>query len=132
LHDGILLPTPYTFHHSHVLIYYLNTKSLSLHKNDVLVDYNPKTSHILCLNETHFHQQTSSITSFINLEKYYSISAYAQNDTMIIYDKSTIQPNELKFFMNHYSIEFQFKEITIIYSTCIDHKWMNTPTQQCM
>ncbi len=93
MHDGILFHTPHTFHHSHVLIHSLNIGSLSLHKNDVLFDYNPKTSHILCLNEPHFRQQT-----------------YAQNDTMIIYDKSTIQPNELKI----YSIQFQFKEIMII------------------
>ncbi len=105
-----------------------------MHKNDVLFYYDPKTSHILCFYETHFHQQTSNITSFIDLEKYYSISAYAQNDTMITYDKSIIQPNEpildLSYnFMNHYSIEFQFKEIMTIYHTHIDHIWMNAPTQ---
>jgi hypothetical protein len=33
----------------------LNTRSLSLHKNDVFLDYNLKASHILCLNETHFN-----------------------------------------------------------------------------
>jgi hypothetical protein len=51
---------------------------------------------------------------------------------MIIYDKSTIQPNELKIFRNHYSIEFQFLKIMTIYRTHIDHIWINAPAQQCM
>ncbi len=36
----VLIPTPHTFHHSHVLIFSLNTKFLSLHKNDVFFDCN--------------------------------------------------------------------------------------------
>jgi hypothetical protein len=50
----VLMPSPHILHHSHVFIFSLNIKSLSLHKNDVCVDYNLKASHILCLNETTF------------------------------------------------------------------------------
>jgi hypothetical protein len=34
----VLLPTPHTLSHSHVFIYFLNIRSLSLHKNDVFFD----------------------------------------------------------------------------------------------
>jgi hypothetical protein len=83
----VLMPTPHILHHSHVFIFSLNIKSISLHKNDVCFDYNLKASHILCFNETHFNPQTSNIISFIDLEKHSSIIVYAQNGTMIIYDK---------------------------------------------
>jgi hypothetical protein len=48
-----------------------------------------KTSHILCFNETHFNPQTSNIITFVDLENHSSISVYAQNDPMVIYDKFT-------------------------------------------
>jgi hypothetical protein len=60
---NVLVPKSYTFCNSHVLIYFLNTKSLPLHKNDVFSDYNTKTIHILCFNETHFNTLTSNNTS---------------------------------------------------------------------
>ncbi len=59
----VLVPKPHTFCDSHVLIYFLNTISLLLHKNDVFSDYNLKTSHILYLNETHFITLTYNNTS---------------------------------------------------------------------
>jgi hypothetical protein len=59
----VLVPKPHTFRDSHVLIYSLNIKSLPLHKNDVFLDYNLKTTHILCLNETHFSTLTYNNTS---------------------------------------------------------------------
>jgi hypothetical protein len=59
----VLVPKPHTFHDSHVLIYSFNTRSSLLHKNDVFWDYNFKTTHILCLNETHFNTLTSNNTS---------------------------------------------------------------------
>jgi len=64
------MPTPHILHHSHVLIFSFNTRSLSLHKNDVFLDYNMKVFHILCFNETHLNPQTSNIISFIDLEKH--------------------------------------------------------------
>jgi hypothetical protein len=77
-----MIPTPHTLQHSHVLICYVNIKSLSLHKSDVFLNYNLKTFHILFFNETHFNPQTSSIISFIDSKKQSSISVYAQNGTI--------------------------------------------------
>jgi hypothetical protein len=34
--------------------------------------------------------------------------------------------------MDQYTMELQFKEITTIYGSHIDHIWTNAPTQQCM
>jgi hypothetical protein len=42
-----------------------------------------------------------------------------------MFDRNSIQPNELKIFMNQYLMEFQFKEITTIYGTHIDRVWTN-------
>jgi hypothetical protein len=47
-------------------------------------------------------------------------------------DQNLTQPNELIFFMNHYSIELQFKETTTLYNTHIDHIWTNATIEQCM
>jgi hypothetical protein len=47
-------------------------------------------------------------------------------------DQNSTHLNELGNFMKHYSMELQFKEITIIYGTHIDHIWTNALTQQCM
>jgi uncharacterized protein YsxB (DUF464 family) len=46
--------------------------------------------------------------------------------------QNSTQPNELKFFMNHYSMELQFKKIMTNYDTHIDHIWTNASTQQYM
>jgi hypothetical protein len=59
----VLVPKPHTFRDSYVLIYFFNTRSLLLHKNDVLLDYNLKTVHILCLNQTHFNTLAFNNTS---------------------------------------------------------------------
>jgi hypothetical protein len=48
-----------------------------------------KTFHILFLNETHFDPLSSNVISFIDSKKHLSINVYAQNGTMIIYDKFT-------------------------------------------
>ncbi len=57
-HLDVLIPTSHTLCHSHVFIRFLNTGSLSLHKNDVFFNYNLKKIHILCFNETHSNPQT--------------------------------------------------------------------------
>ncbi len=43
-------------------------------------------------------------------------------------DQNSTHLNELGNFMKHYSMELQFKEITTIYGTHIDHIWTNAPT----
>ncbi len=47
-------------------------------------------------------------------------------------DQNSTHLNELRNFMKHYSMELQFKEITTIYGTHIDHIRTNALTQQCM
>jgi hypothetical protein len=59
----VLVPKPHTFRDSHVLIYSFNIKSLLSHKNDGFSDYNLKTTHILCLNETQFNTLMFNNTS---------------------------------------------------------------------
>jgi len=49
-----------------------------------------------------------------------------------MFDQNSTQPNELQIFMDQYSMEFQFKEITTFYGFHIDHIWTNVPIQQCM
>jgi hypothetical protein len=49
-----------------------------------------------------------------------------------MFEQNSTQPNELQSFMDQYSIELQFKEITTIYGSHIDHIWTNAPIQQCM
>jgi hypothetical protein len=67
--------------------YSFNTRSLLLHKNDVLSYYNLKTVHILCLNETHFNTLTSNNTSLnIDTITHSMINADDWNGTMVIYD----------------------------------------------
>jgi len=86
----VLVPKPHTFCDSHVLIYSLNTRSLLLHKNDVFSNYNLKTTHILCLHETHFNTLTSNDTSLnIDTRTHSMISVNGWNGTMIIYDNFT-------------------------------------------
>jgi len=86
----VLLPKPHTFHDSHVLIYFLNIRSLPLRKNDVFLDYNLKTIHILCLNDTHFNTFMSNNTSLnIDTRTHSMINVNSRNDTMIIYDNFT-------------------------------------------
>jgi len=86
----VLVPKPYTFHDSHVLIYSLNTRSLLLYKNDVFSNYNLKTTHILCLNETFFNTLMFNNTSLnIDTKTHSMISVNGRNGTMIIYDNFT-------------------------------------------
>jgi len=49
-----------------------------------------------------------------------------------MFNQNSTQPNELKSFMDQYLMELQFKEITTIYGSHIDHIWTNAPIQQCM
>jgi hypothetical protein len=65
-------PQTITFYDSHVLIYSLNTRSLPLHENDVSSNYNIKTTHILCFNETHFNTLMFNST-FFNIDTTHSM-----------------------------------------------------------
>lgn len=67
---NVLVTRPYTIRNSHILDYSLNTKSSSLHKNNVFLDYNLKTSHILCYYETHFNLHTCFMQGMIVYNHY--------------------------------------------------------------
>jgi hypothetical protein len=85
-----IVPNPHTFCDSHVLIYSFNTRSLPLHKNDIFSDYNFKTTHISCLNETHFNTLMSNNPSLnIDMRTHSIINVNGWNFTMIIYDNFT-------------------------------------------
>jgi hypothetical protein len=62
-HD-VLVPKSHMFCSSQVLIY---SGSLPLHKNDIFLDCNFKTTHILCFSETHFNTWTFNNT-FLNID----------------------------------------------------------------
>jgi hypothetical protein len=88
------------FRDSHIVICLLNTRSLSLHKDDIYFYYNLQASHILCLNETHFDPKTLKFTSFIDMSKHSFLSVYDRNGTGIVYDNHT----KLFFHETHFTL----------------------------
>ena len=82
------------FRDSHVVICSLNTRSLSLYKDDIYSYY----------NETHFDPKTSYITSFIDMLKHSFSSVYDCNGTMIVYDNHT----KLFFHETHFTLGAKF------------------------
>jgi hypothetical protein len=44
-----------------------------------------------------------------------------------MFDQNSTQPNELQSFMDQYSMELQFKEITTMYGSHIDQIWTMHP-----
>ncbi len=74
----------------------------------------------------------NQLQKLLNLMLTYFLVIIMGDFNIDMFDQNSTQPNELKFFMNHYSMELQFKEITTIYDTHIDHIWTITPIQQCM
>ncbi len=94
----VLVLKPHTFCNSHVLIYSLNTESLLLHKNNVFSNYNLKTTHILCFNETHFNtlmfDNTSSNIDTMTLS---TTNVNGQNGTIITYNNFTTLSSHKNF-----------------------------------
>ncbi len=105
------IPKPHTICDSHVLFYSFNIRSLPLHKNDVFLDYNLKTTHILCLNETHFNTLMSNNTSLnIDTKTHSMISVNGQNGTKIIYDNfTTLSSHETFTSLGAYCNDIQWK-----------------------
>jgi hypothetical protein len=98
LHDGMYLSPNHIHFIIHLLVYSLNTRSLPLHKNDVFSDYNIKTTHILCLSETHFNTLTSNNISLnIHLRIHSMINVNGWNGTMIIYNNFTTLSSQETF-----------------------------------
>ncbi len=68
----------------------MNTRSLSLHFQNIETDHNLQTSHILCLNEIKVKTQKKSSHQYSNHSKYKSIVTYKGQGTMLLYDRSIV------------------------------------------
>ncbi len=60
----------------HTIIQSLNTRFLLLHFQNIEMNHNLQTSHILCLNETKVKTQNKSSHQYSNRSKYKSIVTY--------------------------------------------------------
>jgi hypothetical protein len=94
-----------------------------------------KTIHIIAI----YKPSTISFSMFIiHLQKFLDLMPIScptiiiDNFNINMFNQNSTQPNELQSFMDQYSMELQFKEITTIYGSHIDHIWTNAHTQQCM
>ncbi len=94
-----------------------------------------KAIHIITI----YKPSTLSLSMFkIHLQKFLDLMTIACPTIIIgdfninMFDQNSTQANELQRFMDQYSMELQFKEITTIYGSHNDHIWKNAPTQQCM
>jgi hypothetical protein len=65
----LCVPYLQPFKKTHTIIQSLNTRSLSLHFQDIEMDHNLQTSHILCLNETKVKTQNKSSLQYSNHSK---------------------------------------------------------------
>jgi hypothetical protein len=64
------------FRKTHTITQYLNTKSLSLHFENIEIDHNLQTSRILCLNKTRVTMQHYTSHPYANYPKDTSIEIY--------------------------------------------------------
>ncbi len=86
----LCVPYLQPFKQTHTIIQSLNTRSLSLHFQNIEMDHNLQTSHILCLNETKVKTQNKSSHQYSNHSKYKSIVTYGSQGTMLLYDRSIV------------------------------------------
>jgi hypothetical protein len=78
------------FRKTHTKIQSLNTGSLSLHFENIEIDHNLQTYHILCLNETRVTMQHYTSHPYANHLRYTSIEIYRSQRTMLLYDITII------------------------------------------
>jgi hypothetical protein len=71
----------------------LNTCSLNLHFEHIIVDPNLFASHIICLNETRIKNIIMHKKFTKKIQKIIKLSCYNENGTMIFYDKMFILSN---------------------------------------
>jgi hypothetical protein len=91
-----------------------------------------KVIHIIII----YKPSTLSLSMFIiHIQKFLDLMPISCPTIIIsdfninIFDQNSTQPNELQSFMDQHSMELQFKEITKIYGSHIDHIWTNAPIQ---
>ncbi len=75
---------------THTIIQSLNTRFLLLHFQNIEMNHNLQTSHILCLNETKVKIQNKSSHQYSNDSKYKSIITYKSQGTMLLYDRNIV------------------------------------------
>jgi hypothetical protein len=110
----------------------------SLRAEYIVATFNENTRkviHVIAI----YKPSTLSLSMFIiHLQKFLDLlpiscpTIIIDNFNINMFDQNLTQPNELQSFMDQYSTKFQFKEITTIYGSHIDHIWTDAPTQQCM
>jgi hypothetical protein len=88
-----------------IIVESLNTRSLSLHFEDILEDPNLLASQILCLNETktknvHLNSKIYNVLS----QKFHVLSCYDEHGTMVFYDNN-VSLTEMTTITNS-SVEF--------------------------
>jgi hypothetical protein len=127
------------------MIIYGNFTTLSSHETFtslgveyIVATFNANTRKVIHII-TMYKPSTLSLSMFIiHLQKFLDLMPIScpmiiiNNFNINRFDQNATQPNELQSFMDQYSMELQFKEITTIYGSHIDHIWTNAPTQQCM
>jgi hypothetical protein len=128
-----------------IIIIYDNFTTLSSHETFtslrakyIATTFNANTRKTICII-TIYRPLTLLLSMFIiHLQKFLDLMPIFYPTIIIgdfnidMFDRNSTQPNELQSFMDQYSMEFQFKEITTIYGSHIDHIWTNAPVQQCM
>jgi len=72
----LCVPYLQPFRQTHTIIQSLNTRFLLFHFQNIEMNHNLQTSHILCLNETKGKTQNKSSHQYSNHSKYKSIVTY--------------------------------------------------------
>jgi len=86
----LCVPYLQPFRQTHTIIQSLNTRSLSVHFQNIEMNHNLQTSHILCLNENKVKTQNKSSHQYSNHSKYKSIVTYGSQGTMLLYARSIV------------------------------------------
>jgi len=116
------------------MIIYDNFTTLSSHETFISLgaEYIVATFHANTRKAIHiiaiYKPSTLSLSMFIiHLQKFLDLMSIScptiiiDNCNINMFDQNLTQPNELQSFMDQYSIKFQFKKITTIYGSHIDH-----------
>jgi hypothetical protein len=100
----LCVPYLQPFRQTHTIIQSLNTRSLSLHFQNIETNHNLQTYHILCLNETKVKTQNKSSHQYSNHSKYKKIITYKSPGTMLLYDRNIVFDS--CEFVTMYGLEF--------------------------
>lgn len=82
----------------------MNTHHLKFHFQDIFVNSNLLTSHILCLNETNIENIHDDQEKNVLLDKFEKNSSYNQHGMTMLHDKTMFLLENIT--MTNYRIEF--------------------------